>query len=349
MNGWFVNNNGESGKGLRVTGVSPPSLGIHSVDPTSTRLLFWVLSLITAIGVSGMPFYFEGVRQAFETPQPGFTSYQFTTWSNTLLAASTMIYLVNLGLRADGVGKCATGLAALGALGAMFGLLARWVELHDALPGRVFTAPKLYEVTAIFTALAVVVYLIMEAIYRNRSAGPFVMPIVMCAVAGEIWLVSHGFASPDYHIPVLTHYWAQAHALAHLIGYGALAVAAAMGALYLVRYHFEFSSSRDGGAMHMLPDLWRIYNGIFVALAVGLAVFGLASILAVGWAVAVMGSEWKWATKETWALTVLLTYGAFFLAFYVRRMSGVGLAWWAILSFGATLICFLGISLLGKA
>lgn len=345
MKARFVHN---STSGQHFVGVFLPALGIYSGDPASTRLLFWVLSLITAVGVAGMPFYFEGVRQAFEIPHPGFTCYQLATWSNTLLAASTAIYLINLGLRSDGVGKCATALAALGAMGVMGGLATRWAERQNALQGLVFATPKLYEVTVVFTALAVVVYLIMEAIYRNRSVGAFVMPIVMCAVAGEIWLVSNGFASPDYHIPVLTHYWAQAHIVAHLIGYGALAVAALMGVFYLVRYHIESSSSSDNGVVRMLPDLWRIYNGIFVAIAVGLAVFAMASVLAVCWAVAAMGSDWNWGTKETWALLVLLTYGALFLALYARRMSGVGLAWWAILSFGATLACFLGVNLLAR-
>lgn len=349
MKAWSAHNNGETGRGARSAGVSLPALGIHSIDPTSTRLLFWVLSLITAVGVTGMPFYLEGVRQVFELPDPGLTSYRLATWSNTLLAASTMIYLINLVLRSEGVGTCATALAALGAAGVMAGLLARWMELQDLLQGLVFTAPKLYEVTAVFTALTVVVYLFMEAIYRNRSVGAFVMPIVMCAVVGEIWLVSHGFASPDYHVPVLTRYWAQAHVLAHLIGYGALAAAAAMGALYLVRCRFESSSLRDGRTVRLLPEPERIYNGIFVAIAVGLAVFALASALAVGWAVTIAGSDWTWATNENWALLVLLIYGAFCFALYARGMSGVGLAWWAILSFGATLVCFLGVSLLARA
>lgn len=349
MKAWFAHNNGKMGEKLRFAGISLPSLGIQPIDPASTRLLFWVLSLITAVGVTGMPFYFEGVRQAFEIPYSGFASFQLATWSNTLLAASTIVYLVNLVLRSGGVGKCATGLAALGAVGVVVGLAARSMEMRDALKDLVFTAPRLYEVTAVFTALAVVAYLIMEAIYRNRTVGAFVMPFVMCAVAGEIWLVSHGFASLDYRAPQLARYWAQAQLLAHLIGYGALGMAAAMGALYLVRYHVETSLSPDDRAVRLLPDLWGTYNGIFVAIAVGLAVFALAFVLAVGWAIAATGGDWTWAAKETWALLVLLTYGAFFVAFYARRMSGVGLAWWAILSFGATLICFLGVSLLARA
>ncbi|MDH4094855.1 MAG: hypothetical protein OEV81_08720 [Betaproteobacteria bacterium] len=153
-------------------------------------------------------------------------SFQWVTLANTVLAASTAMYAMHFWVRSDAVGRVASGLAALGALGVLAGLgIAAWWS-GEARCG-------LYEGTALLSAAAVFCYLALERVYCSREAGIVVMPAVMLAVACEMWLISRGLAQSWPLHEGFGAYWEAGYRLAMALGYGSIALAGGLAALAL--------------------------------------------------------------------------------------------------------------------
>lgn len=307
--------------------------------------LYWVSLLLIVLGVAGMAIFYEGDKLTQGMPFGQLYSYKLITYANLLLVGSALLYLAHLRFSAAAVGKWATGLATAGAIGVSAALLTRWFETYHVLQEGHAPISNLYEVTALFSVITVITYLAMESVYRNRAAGAFVMPIVLSAVVFEIWLAGNGQAAPSNLMPALKSYWMHAHVLANFIGYGAFAVAAGMGVMYLLRARAEKRGRSDAFFLRALPGLRQIDDLIFKAIAIGFPVFTLATILGAAWAYDAWGGYWSWDPKETWALIVWLVYATYFHLRYVKGWEGARMAWWAILGFGVTLFCFLGVNL----
>jgi len=270
--------------------------------------------------------------------------FKLIGYGNLLMIASTVLYVAHLWFSSEAVGRWASILAGAGALATILALATRWMEtfwLHR--PGH-FALSSLYEMMALFGALTVVIYLVMERVYRTRAAGAFVMLIVLGAVLFQIWLATNEAAIPGSHTRVLRTYWMHAHVLGSFVGYGAFAVAAAMGAAYLIR------SQTDCGAalarrlgMRSLPSQQQIQGVMHDAIKLGFPVFAVATILGAVWAYEAWGRYWAWDPKETWALAVCLIYASYFYFHYVHRWSGRRMAWWSMAGFAITVFCFLGV------
>jgi len=171
-------------------------------------------------------------------PEPGGAmaapaGFRWITYANTALAGAAAVYFVYYWLGFEQVGRSASLLAALGALGIPLGLLADAAQAAPLRgPGPGF---GLYEGTALFSAATVWLYLAMERVYRNRTAALLIMPAVLLAVLCEMWLIAQGVAAPGRPAPPLSGYWVLGQRFSASLGYGALAVSAACGILVLAR------------------------------------------------------------------------------------------------------------------
>lgn len=268
--------------------------------------------------------------------------YKLLGYGNLLLIASTVLYVAHLWFTSEVVGRWASVLAGFGALATTLALSTRWFEvsyLHR--PGH-FLFSELYETVALFTTVTVIIYLVMERVYRTRAAGAFVMLIVFAAVLYEVWLATHDPAIPGNRIRILKTYWMHAHVLGNLIGYGAFAVAAAMGVAYLLKTGGWAQDRLPGMSFVALPEPERIGRLMHHSIALGFPVFTLATMLGSVWAYQAWGRYWALDPKETWALVVWLTYASYFYFRYASHWCGRRMAWWAIVGFAITGFCFLG-------
>lgn len=275
-------------------------------------------------------------------------TFKMIGYANLLLIVSTVLYVWHLWFGSDAVGRWASRLAMVSAMGLVLTLLVRWFEtyyLHR--PGHV-PLNALYEMMALFSTVTIVTYLVMERVYRTRTAGAFVMIIVLGSVLFQIWLLASGQAIGGSRIPLLRSYWIYAHVLANFLGYGAFAVAAAMGAAYLVRSQIDAlplprRRMGQGFSVDVLPDLQRIGDSMHQAILLGFPLHTIATVLGGIAAYQAWGHYWAWEPKETWSLMVWLAYASYFYFRYVVRWTGRRMAWWAIAGFGMTVFCFLGV------
>ncbi|MEO5661191.1 MAG: c-type cytochrome biogenesis protein CcsB [Polaromonas sp.] len=309
-------------------------------------MMFWIGLAVVGFGLIVLMEYFATRTTQVGMPFEQLVSYQLVSYANLLLIGSTILYLSHLRFTSQSVGRWASGFASAGAVCLILGMLVRWVEAYYLNRVGQAQISGLYEVMSLFSAITVVIYLVMEKVYRTRSAGAFVMPIVVSAVLFEIWLVSNDQTSPDYQVPLLKSYWLHAHVLANFIGYGAFAVAALMGMVYLLRHRAERRGHTEAFALRLLPDLRSIDRLMHQAILLGFPLFTFATIVGIVSAYQVWGRYWAWDPKETWALIVWLTYAIYFYLRYVNHWRGIRAAWWVIIGFAITVFCFFGVNLL---
>jgi cytochrome c-type biogenesis protein CcsB len=134
------------------------------------------------------------------------------------------------------------------------------------------------------------------------------------------------------------------HVPANFIGYGAFALAAMVGVVYLLRLRGErvnpggFSASR-------LPALEQLDDLMYKAIALGFGFFTIATVLGAMWAAEAWGGYWSWDPKETWALIVWLNYAAWLHMRFTKGWRGAPMAWWALIGLFVTLFAFLGVNM----
>jgi cytochrome c-type biogenesis protein CcsB len=307
--------------------------------------LGWAGLAFASVAIPLLAGYFDTKAPAVNVQFEQLFVFQLLGYANLLLIASTVLYVGHLWFTSETVGRWASGLAAAGALASLLALSTRWLEAYYLQQPGHFSLNSMYETVALFSTITVVIYLVMERVYRTRSAGAFVMLIVFSAVLFQVWLAANDQAIPGSRVRILKSYWMYAHVLGNFIGYGAFAVAAAMGAAYLIRT-CDVSATGGFSSFVVLPEPERLDRLMHNAILLGFPVFTLATILGSVWAYQSWGRYWAWDPKETWALLVWVTYASYFLIRYVGRWCGRRMAWWIIAGFALTAFCFLGVNAL---
>ena len=94
-----------------------------------------------------------------------------------------------------------------------------------------------------------------------------------------------------------------------------------------------------------LPSLEVLDDVMYKAIAVGFAVFTIATVLGALWAAEAWGGYWSWDPKETWALIVWLNYAAWLHMRMMKGLRGTVASWWALVGLAITTFAFLGVNM----
>jgi ABC-type transport system involved in cytochrome c biogenesis permease subunit len=160
-----------------------------------------------------------------------------------------------------------------------------------------------YEFALCFLWVIVTVYLLLEANWRERRAGAFVLAVALL-VATFALLRPTDEQTIRPLLPILRSIWLQIHVLSAAIGYGVCGVAAGLAVMRLV------SPASSEETQEILME--RIVTLGFPWLTLGL----LSGAI---WAQNAWGRYWGWDPKETWALLTWLWY---LLILHVRGVHG---------------------------
>jgi len=253
-------------------------------------------------------------------------------------AASTGFYISVLKKPGRAAGWVATGLAMGGAAFNLAALYVRSAALHS-VPYR-----DLVGSMALLGFFLAVISLILEIRHRDRSLGPYLMPVVAVFLLVALAVPAPKTPPP----PELKGSVFALHVTLNMLAYAALAVACALSSLYLVAGR----ALKDGklmtdGAASRLPSLGYLERANRTSLGVGVVASTCGFLLGLSWGFRVWRPE-----HPTWASDPKIIAVALILAFYwvvlVRSHRGaapVTTARLSVVGFGLVILSYTAINL----
>ncbi|WP_417916160.1 c-type cytochrome biogenesis protein CcsB [Candidatus Electronema sp. JC] len=269
--------------------------------------------------------------------------------SSQLFGLTTLAYLLSsacyigfLVFRQRKIGLAGLALAAAGILAQTVGLGLRWRESYQLGIGH---APltNMYESLLFFAWCTAVIYVLLEVKFKHPVIGAFAMPIPLITLAyTSLDKTLSKEISPL--IPALQSNWLIAHVITCFIGYGAFAVAAGLGSMYLIKHYFfknRDSAAADSGA---LPDLRTLDDLIHKTIVFGFMWLTAGIITGAVWANEAWGTYWSWDPKETWSIITWFVYALTLHARFTRGWNGARIAWLALLGFVSVFFTYFGVN-----
>lgn len=258
--------------------------------------------------------------------------------------ASTAMFFVYLAARSRGAGLGGTVAALFGFIVQTAALGLRWKESYDMGHGH---APlsNLYESVVFFSWTIILIYLLIDAKYRFRAVGAFVVPFALLASAWAQLGLDSGIGPL---VPALQSDWLLYHVITCFLGYAAFAAACGVSVMYLFKARHERANGtvRSGGVFSLFPAASVLDELNYRAIMAGFPLLTIGIVTGAVWADYAWGTYWSWDPKETWSLIVWFIYAAFLHARITRGWVGRRSAILSIAGFAATVFCYLGVNLL---
>jgi ABC-type transport system involved in cytochrome c biogenesis permease subunit len=248
--------------------------------------------------------------------------------SSKLLGITTFLYLFSSALylailifRVKKIGIVATVLTIIGLLTHTAGIGMRWLESYQMGIGH---APlsNMYESLVFFAWSIILMYVVVEFIYKNKVIGAFAVPFAFASMA---------YAS------LSTEFSSRITPLA-------FAVACGTGIMYLVKSLDKGESSDT--ILGSLPSLKVIDDITHKIILFGFLWLSAGIISGAVWANSAWGTYWSWDPKETWSLITWFIYASALHARFTRGWGGKRIAWIAILGFLAVIFTYYGVNFL---
>lgn len=209
------------------------------------------------------------------------SSSAFFDISAFIYILAMVTYVTFLVTRTRNVGIIATSLTILGFVNQSIALLIRWANSYDfwiqsnptssLIESLLRAAPlrNLYESLVFFVWSLILIHLIIEFKYKNRSLGAFVTPLAALALA----FIDVSGTSKEIQplVPALQSNWLLFHVLLSFLGYAAFGVSFGAAVAYIVMV----TENRKESAY----VFWSIIVGVFliVLFAMGIDFLSLSA------------------------------------------------------------------------
>lgn len=225
-------------------------------------------------------------------------------------------------------------LVAAGWLSHTYGLYQRAYAINHC------PLTNMFEVMMFITWALVLVYLVMGLLWRVSLLGEFTLPLVIACVASGL--------HPAFDLPrsedMIRNAWLSFHASVALLSYGAFALVAVTGAMYLVLER-RLKARRLGGVLGRLPPIEHLDRMNCRLLIVGVSFLTVGLVFGFVAGVALMRTD---PLKTIWSLAVWLLYGGLLAARMTHRLRGRKVAMAGIAAFVFVLATFWGVNMVSS-
>ncbi len=246
-----------------------------------------------------------------------------------LLMATLFAALATVG----GWSSLRRGVSSRGTLVAMLGVMAMQLGFLD-LRGQWRGACPLGDLGEIMAFLAwtlTLCYLLVGRTFRDSLVGLFTAPLVLVFQLAALWPgVLEAHPVPRHEVD----WWREAHAAISMLAYGAYALAAVTGVMFLVLDHQLKQQQWQSSLFQRLPPVRELLRVMFRLLWTGFALLSLG--LVAGW---MMEHQGAWAHLFA-AVGVWCSYGVLLVFHQWRGLTGRRCAWAAVLLFVCSLLVF---------
>jgi len=257
---------------------------------------------------------------------------------------SSLLYIVMIIFKAPKLGPAATIFTLAAWLIQTAGIALRWIESYQMGIGH---APltNMYESVVFFAWTLVILYLLLEWKFKMRIIGAFALPIACLAMAYASFSTDISKTISPL-VPALQSNWLIAHVVTCFIGYAAFAVAAALGAMYLLKSRSAYKSDAQKESSIHLPSLTILDELIHKTMILGFIWLSGGIITGAIWANSAWGTYWSWDPKETWSLITWFFYAITLHARYTRGWTGRRVAILSLIGFISVLFTYYGVNFL---
>ncbi|MGA3113672.1 MAG: cytochrome c biogenesis protein CcsA [Syntrophobacteraceae bacterium] len=212
--------------------------------------------------------------------------------------------------------------------------------MHTADTGHL-PAVTIQESLSLFAWVFVVTYLILQIRLQLRILGSFVSPLAVVFMLSSSLLPSQMTLKSEF----FKSGWVIVHVASLFLANALFALAFSVGVMYLLQE--RHIKKKDFGFLYeRLPSLERLDSIAHYCIMSGFPLMTVGLITGFAYAAIVRHSPWNWNPKEilslvTWIIYAVLVHERLAVGWRGRRA-----AWLSILGFSATLLTFVGASLL---
>jgi cytochrome c-type biogenesis protein CcsB len=250
-----------------------------------------------------------------------------------LYILAAFFYLVFLFTKKEKPAKTGFRIAVLGLIVHTLALVWRTIESGHAP----FT--NMYESLSFLAWASIFAYVIIEAKYKIRKAGPYFMLVVIGIMALASSPLMPKEATPL--VPALQSYWLWLHVSVTLLGEAFFAVAFITSIMYLV----ADSREKKGIAKEEALTSEKLDSISYRCVAVGFPLFTLGGLIfGMVWAYKAWGTYWSWDPKETWSLITWFVFALYLHTRIVMGWKGRRSAYIVIFGFIAALFTYFGVN-----
>ncbi len=242
----------------------------------------------------------------------------FIGFADIAYFVAMMLYIGYLAFRKSGIGIVATTVTVVGFVSQTVGILIRWAEF-EALGqmGWIRAVPltNLYESLIFFVWCLILVYLIIEFRYKNRSLGAFITPVAALALA--FIDISGMSKSIQPLVPALQSNWLLAHVMMSFVAYALFSVSFSTGIMYLML--------RTEKRSDFTYIVWTVTLGIFITVLAGMGLdFLTFKVVFMGKQELIKSYLFKASFRNESPMIVALSYAAAVgLTFVIWRFGGI--------------------------
>ena len=269
-------------------------------------------------------------------------SSQLFNYTTAAYLLSAIFYIGLLVFRQKKVGLVGLFCAGVGVLMHTAALGLRWKESYEIGIGH---APltNMYESLVFFAWCTTLFYILLEIKFKARILGALVMPLSVTTMAyASLSTKINQDISPL--IPALQSNWLIAHVVACFIGYGAFAVAAGIGVLYLLKHLAIKRKLSPNNLLSTLPELPVLDDLTHKTIIFGFMWLTAGIITGAVWANEAWGTYWSWDPKETWSIITWFVYALTLHARFTRGWDGNRIAWLSIVGFLSVFFTYFGVN-----
>lgn len=249
----------------------------------------------------------------------------FLLYAAGLYLISMVLYFLFAAIRKDVLSNAGKWILIVGFVLHSISIIAR-VTASGRLP-----FANLYESMTSFAWGIVLIYLIVEYIYKIKAIAIIAVPIAFLATLYATTLDK----TIETLMPALKSNWLLAHVGVAIVSYGVFAVSFGTAVLFLLKEYFN---------VKWLPDKELLDELTYKLIAFAFPFMTLVIITGAIWAEQSWGTYWSWDPKETWSLITFLVYLGYLHSRLVLNWKGKVSAWFAVIGFLAVLFTYLGVS-----
>jgi cytochrome c-type biogenesis protein CcsB len=253
-----------------------------------------------------------------------------------LLKLCTVLYVVGafayLGvLLAPKLATERVGLVALagGVVLHVASIVDRWVELQ------LTPVTNFQEGLSAFGLALALLFLFLNWRLRRPVIGAFVVPLVAVALVSALLMPPEGGAVPE----ALRSVWLPIHISMAFLGDAALALAAAVGVLYLILER-KMKRKDFGGIFGRTPSLEALDALSFNLVRFGFVLLTLAILTGTLWAGQLWSAYFSWEPRQASAMVVWALFAGLILSRWVAGWRGRRAAVITLVGFGLMLGSF---------